>query len=43
VLKRTTPRQAPSLNALVWGVMRRGGTSAALLLGKPDIRHWPTA
>ena len=31
--------QAPcSLNALVWGVMRRDGTSAALLLGTPDLR-----
>ena len=31
--------QAPcSLNALVWGVMRRDGTSAALLLGTSDLR-----
>ena len=31
--------QAPcSLNALAWGVMRRDGTSAALLLGTPDLR-----
>ena len=30
--------QAPcSLNALVWGAMRRDGTSAALLLGTPDL------